>query len=204
MKSHTLRLSKPVRLKIKKKISALMNMSFRCKHISSPSKKQFMDSSFNNMRRMVPFPQNQSTSRGLHNGYSRYYGISKGILERFYVRDNRYQNLLTRHYYNSCYIPCGAKVFSISNEPDAMKYVIGEMHLTIEEDACVFNVYLTKPNSRTEPSYYYNYTYQRYIRIRYKPERKTLSITTTLDEDSYVPEKMIDVINEMIYNAFTY
>lgn len=204
MKYHTLRLSKPVRLEIKKKISALMNMSFRCKHISSPSKKQFMDSSFNSMRRMVPFPQNQSPSRGSYNRYSSYCGISRDILERFYVRDNRYQNLLTRRYSNSCYIPCGAKVFLISNEPDAMKYVIDEMHLTIEEDACVFNVSLTKPNSRTEPSYYYNHPYQIYIRIRYKPERKTLSITTTLDEDSYVPEKMIDIINEMIYNAFTY
>ena len=197
MQSHTVRLSKSDRLKIKKKISILMKLPFSFQHSASPSRMQFQRCRINISNDvMVPYPFG-ITRRGYSplDGNINSYGLPRIFLQRCYT------NITQSNYHNNSLTPIGYSVYQLGDS-EYTKWSFGDVEFTNQGDSCLVSIGLTPP--RNSSSRYQSRYYMRDIRIRYKPEKKELIIKTNLDKDSYDTEKILNLINLALFNAFIY
>ena len=203
MPSNIVRLSKPERLKIKKKMSLLMHTAFKIKYDSSPSIKQYHDSRTNRSY-IIPYPYgiirfSEHRFRRFPNSTENYCGIPKGRMKNFHISCN----LNGLFYSEEHYLPVSVKAFSL--KPDyERKYTLGNIRLKIDNDSCSLSTCLVPPN--TSPDDYYRMHVYRSLKItlRYKPGNKELSIKTAINRNDYDVEVMNEIVKLMLYSLISY
>lgn len=187
MQSHTVRLSKPERLKIKKKLSLLMKTPFNFQHPTSPSRIQLQRCRMDfNSEAMIPYPF------GIPNNRS--FALPRRYFQRSYTR------ILNSQYHESSLIPISYSVYQLGNSENT-KCSFGSIEFSNNDDTCSILIGLNPIESAISR---YRYVTIRNIRIRYKLEKKELAIKTNLNKDSYDSEKILNLINLALFNIFVY
>ena len=188
MQSHTVRLSKPERLKIKKKLSLLMKTPFNFQHPTSPSRIQLQRCKLDfNSEAMIPYPF------GIFSN-DRSFALPRRCFQRSYTR------IFNSQYYESSLIPISYSIYQLGNSEDT-KCSFGAMEFLNDGKLCSILIGLNPIESAISR---YRYVTTRNIRIRYKLEKKELAIKTNLNKDSYDSEKILNLINLALFNIFGY
>ena len=200
MQQNTVRLSKPERLKIKKKITLLMKTKFNIKNESSPALKQYRECRMN-YRYVIPFPYGMIRLSGNHAhavNPSDYCGIPKQRMKNVYVFNNDGNSRYSLDYY----MPSSVKMFTLKEDSEE-QYTLGNIKLILENSTCVLTAFIVPPNTAPD-DYYLSFNRRSKITLRYKPEKKKLQIKTTLDNEDYDAEHIRDVIKMILYNLISY
>jgi len=193
MQSHTVRLSKPERLKIKKKLSLLMKTPFNFQHPTSPSRIQLQRCRMDfNSEAMIPYPFGIYRGPQFSNDGS--FAIPRRCFQRSYTR------IFNSQYHESSLIPISYSLYQLGNSENT-KCSFGDIEFSNEGDVCSISIGLKPIESAI---YRYRYVTTRNIRIRYKISKKELTIKTNLNKDSYDSEKILNLINLALFNIFVY
>ena len=190
MRATTVKLSKPNRLKIKKKLLFLMNIPFELTQHSSPSRIQYSKCQINSGY-VVPYPHQYWTQY-----LARRYPVSEsfGILRISLARSHTwtdYPNI----YRDSCLVPTSQKKYELSDDPIDHWY-IGETEYIKRGESILIRIELT----RNRGFGVWNNSI-REIRVRYGIKSKRLNITSNLRSE-YNTDVILEIINSVLFGLF--
>ena len=192
MRSSTVKLSKPDRLNIKKKLMILMNVPFHLTQHSSPSRRQFDRCQIRNRDNLIPYPYWLSFNNDCED-HGPFFGIHRNEVSRSYTMSDNY----SRMYRDSSLIPISIKKFELSDDVLDHWY-IGETEFDKRNEIIIVKIELIR--SRGVDSWINNY---RTIKLRYGIETKRLNISSNLSEP-YDKDKILDIINTTLFSMFIY
>ncbi len=189
MRASTIKLSKPDRLKIKKKLLLLMNIPFELTQHASPSRVQYSKCQVGS-EQIVPYPYSYWINYfNRRNSSMEVFGISRQEL----VRSEMWTDYPNR-YMDSTFVPAPMKKYELSDEPSNHWY-IGDIEYIKSGKSIVVQIDLKRNRGNPWSNAY------RKIRLRYGIETKRLNITSDV-QSNYDVNKMLEIINTVLYGLF--
>ncbi len=189
MRASTIKLSKPDRLKIKKKLLLLMNIPFELTQHASPSRVQYSKCQVGS-EQIVPYPYSYWINYfNRRNSSMEVFGISRQEL----VRSEMWTDYPNR-YMDSTFVPAPMKKYELSDEPSNHWY-IGDIEYIKSRKSIVVQIDLKRNRGNPWSNAY------RKIRLRYGIETKRLNITSDV-QSNYDVNKMLEIINTVLYGLF--